>query len=419
MDLGRRVALFAANMSVFAILPFVVLPVTVHVAGSATWALVAVGQALGNVAAIAVTFGWEVCGPAMVAQLSDHERKTTYAKSLSARLWLAVPATAGLGAISWSTSEWPLVVFLSAMTTLLAVGLGSSWFYIGVGDPGSLMRYDTLPFAVAVALGATLSLCFTSITYLLVSQSLGAVYTVLVPAVVILRGRGLTSADFHPRTVIGSLREHASAAGAAATGGLYTSLPIPLLAVVDPAAVAAFAAADRVQKLTLSLARPVVQALQGWVPAGANHELNTRISRGMKVAAAVAVGAGAILAALTAPVVSLSTGGDIQVSAGLAICVGFAAAAIIASQVIGLACLSSLGLFGQVLKSTLVGAVTGLTLVALAGWQAGATEAWAALAAAESLVLVYQLVVMRRARVERAVKATVQSESRVHARPGS
>ena len=85
--MAKRISAFAGLPLLSSLTPFLLLPYIARVGGEGTWNALAVGQAVGSLAAILVALGWTLSGPARVAGTSDPElRRHLYAISLLTRL---------------------------------------------------------------------------------------------------------------------------------------------------------------------------------------------------------------------------------------------------------------------------------------------------------------------------------------------
>ncbi|WAP59491.1 hypothetical protein [Streptomyces sp. S465] len=386
----RRLSLFMVDSVMSTVPSFIVLWAVSRVADADTYGTVAIGQAFGVIGAIAVIWGWEIAGPPVIARADPQARKDYYAESIGARIWLFVPAVF-FGVIGlWFATDHSYLAIVAGLTGTLS-GLSPSWFYIGTGDSRSLVLLETVPNVAATLLGAWLTVLSGFVLPILVLPLLGAMVSPVVASVQILGSRRLRASDFHFSNVVAALRKDAAAAATGATTALYVTLPVLLLAAVNHGAVASFAAAERLERSALSLATPVTKVLQGWVPSTDQRLVVPRILRALVIGVATSATLATAAACTAAPILRLTTDGEISISLASSLFLGLIVGAIALSQVTGIVCLASLGLFAKVLTSTILGAVVGLVLVPAIGHHYGTAGALAALAVAELTVLLYQL----------------------------
>ncbi|ONK10476.1 hypothetical protein [Streptomyces sp. MP131-18] len=385
-----RFSLFMVDSVMSAVPAFIVLWAVSQVADADTYGTVAIGQAFGVIGAIAVIWGWELSGPPKIARADPQARKEYYAESIGARLWLFLPAVS-LGMIGlWFATDGSYLAIVPGLAGTLS-GLSPSWFYIGTGDSRSLVLLETIPNVAATLLGAFLTVYSGYVLPILVLPLLGALISPIVASVQILGTRRLCASDFRFANAVAALRKDAAPAATGATTALYVTLPVLLVAAVNHGAVASFAAAERLQRSALSLATPVTKVLQGWVPSTDQRIVVSRIFRALAIGAATSATLATITAFTAAPILRLTTGGEISISVSSSLFLGLIVGAIALSQVTGIVCLASLGIFSKVLTSTILGAIVGLGLVPVIGHSHGTVGALGALALAELTVLLYQL----------------------------
>ena len=73
--LGRRLLGFTFLPFVSSLAPFILLPLLARRVTSAEWAGLGTGQSVGMVGAVAITWGWQLVGPVLIAGVEAEERK--------------------------------------------------------------------------------------------------------------------------------------------------------------------------------------------------------------------------------------------------------------------------------------------------------------------------------------------------------
>jgi O-antigen/teichoic acid export membrane protein len=113
------------------------------------WSSIAVGQSVGALGAIAVSLGWTVSGPSLIAVMDPEDRAPAYLVSLVTRAvaLLAVAPLAAAAAWLLDSGGGPLAPATAVATCF--VGMSPRWFTIGLGASGDLLRFDVLPAVLA------------------------------------------------------------------------------------------------------------------------------------------------------------------------------------------------------------------------------------------------------------------------------
>ncbi|WP_207453788.1 lipopolysaccharide biosynthesis protein [Herbiconiux sp. SYSU D00978] len=377
---------------------FLTIPIVIQATGAAAWAGLAVGQAVGSIAGVVIGLGWPLLGPAKVAAYSDWERASYFRQSVLPRLTLLfifAPLTYVALTFSSPANSETEANFVAALTAL-TLALGASWFLIGEARPLRLLSIDTIPRAGGTLAGAITLLLGGSLWAFVLLQLLGAATACALTSFDVLR-RYPKPAQAAPKTADG-LRSQLGPVGMSLTATLYVSAPLVILSLIAPAAAPVYAMADRLQRFALRALQPVSQAAQGYVPAGGDvPETIRRLRLALKYVAPLALMCGAALALALPAAGSLLSGGEVFVPWQLAAPLGVATSCVIVTGVIGLSGLAPLGRFPAVFRSTMLGAVVGLSAAATLGMTNGAVGVGLAVALAEVTVLLYQLLALRAA----------------------
>ncbi|MCJ1694907.1 hypothetical protein MT349_03865 [Rathayibacter caricis] len=330
-------------------------------------------------------------GPGSVAVLPSIDRREYFDSSFSARSLLTAVALPLSGAVSWWLSpegHHVETVLVSSSITLL--GLGSGWYFIGTGAPGLLLLADTVPRSVSNIAGAVLMIHGAGLLSYALCQLAGAVLTVVLGRALVRRTT--TARVLHrfelPRPEV--YRHQLAGFSTAAVASVYQALPTLVIATAAPAAVAAYALADRLLKLANSAQAPFSQTLQSWVPAG-GQSLLLRRARSATATAVVVGGVAGLGLFVFAPIIGRAVGaGSITLTAEMALPLAVAFTMTIVSQCIGIACLVPLGRSGAVAAAALAGSLTaGAILFAAAGSHGEVGAMWS-VAGAEFVVVVIE-----------------------------
>ncbi|GLZ51672.1 hypothetical protein [Actinomycetospora sp. NBRC 106378] len=266
--LVRRIGGFAAVPFVGAITPLLLLPVIARVTSVEGWAAVAVGQSVGAVAMIVVTFGWNLSGPSRTAQADDAGRQALYREALASRLAAFLVVLPVEGVVAWllAPEGFRVVAVLMALA-VSATGLSPAWYAIGAGQARTLLVYDALPRVGAAVVGAPLLVLGAPLeTYpiALLAASLG---TTAVHARHTLGRFGLRAAL---RQV--DLRILVPDAASEIASGSYSAGAVALVGLgTGVRELAVFAAGDRLFRLSLYAISSLCNALQGWVAEPADR----------------------------------------------------------------------------------------------------------------------------------------------------
>jgi O-antigen/teichoic acid export membrane protein len=264
--LWRRLLLFFLVPAVAAVSPLLVLPVVARTAGQAGWASAIAGESIGTVASIAIGYGWVAIGPALISIAADDEhRGSLYRGSIIVRLSVAAIALPIMVVVCWLVAapggEW-LAILMGLQGALIA--LSFTWFSAGIGRPGAIIFYDSVPRLVvtlasagAIILGAPVEL------YPLAGVLVTLIGTGLFTVSILRRFPG----HWPSRTELRQLFRTGTPVALNDVGLVaYSSVPTPLVTITSsPADAAAFASADKMLKLGQFIPMTLANALQAWI----------------------------------------------------------------------------------------------------------------------------------------------------------
>ena len=262
----KRIAAFAGLPLLSSLAPFLLLPYIARVGGEGTWNALAVGQAIGSLAAILVALGWTLSGPARVAGTSDPRlRRRLYAMSLLTRLAafaVCIPVLAGVAALYGDGGHfWETFVMAAAQA---AAGLSPAWYCIAIGNAGLIARYDVVPRIVG--------------TIVCVPVLLATGLIILYPAAILVGGllgtyfftrrhsRRQDYAGLHAAPVLREIWALRAASGTTMAAAAYSATPILVVAAAAlPSGLAVFVSAEKLFRVGLMAVGALGSSLQGWV----------------------------------------------------------------------------------------------------------------------------------------------------------
>lgn len=382
---ARSVALLTAVSAVSAISPLIALPLITRAAGPDGFAEIAIGQALGTLAATIITFGWAVRGPVEAAR-SSHPARVFRASIVvrGANSLLVLPLVAVVAAFASHADDHALAI-VSALAFSLQ-GLSLSWYAVGVGRPLLSLIFDAVPRIVLNLAGALAALLTAT--------------PLLYPAILLVG----TLAAFLAATWFLGLRERFSVRAALADargayrGGWRTALaaglltfsetaPLSTLGVASSPAAIGFAPFDRVLKYGYIGVYMITGSFQGWVSSASGDAGLRRMRRavGIHVVLAFALGAGFALVVPWATPVVLGPGFDI--SSLTALFGGIALAAMTLATALGMCVVLPAGRDGAYLAAVCVGALLIVPAVLVGSSLAGVAGAAGGVAAVQLLVM--------------------------------
>lgn len=390
----RRLFGYFAFPLVGLVVPLLGLPAVTSRFGAAAWASIAVGQAAGAIAATAIELGWGWNGPIRVARAkSPLARQTHLALASGARLLAAAVVIPPMGLIAYiSASEYRGEAALTATAAAL-LGLSTTWYFVGIGQPWVLLLVDGAPRLVGVS---TATLLIAAGAPLVTYPAVG----LLIPAVVAFmlgsRVGGLqirSLSRFTLRRISRAIRSQLGVMTSRLLSSAYIALPVILMSAIAPVQqVAQYAAGDRITRMGLTALSPVPAALQSWVGRGSSRALRLhRAWRGVGVNAVMGVIAGAGVAFLLPAATDLILSGTSTVNSLDAILLGICVAEVCTSRAVGGLVLVVQANQRAYLVSTVIGASVGVVGVLSLGASWGATGAFLAIAVAEAGVLATQL----------------------------
>lgn len=320
----RRLAGFVLLPLLSLAMPFLLMPIVGRLVGTEGYASSLSGQAIGTISSVVVLWGWNVDGTVQVAQAGTaDERAELYARSVRTRLLLALavlPVTALVCALHARHGYAAAEVAMGLAYALL--GLSPAWFCIGVGRPGLLGLYDTIPRFLSTMIAAPLLVASGSLWPFPALMALGTAASLTLFHRRFARGRRWWPDG---RRTVGELAAQRHTAGINLVGQAYAQTPAPIAtATASAPEAAALASTDTLYRLGLFSAAAMGNAFQGWTlePGAADPR---RRHRAALVAHTVLGVAGIVVLVVAGPPVSsVVSGGAARATVPLCLLYGLA-----------------------------------------------------------------------------------------------
>ncbi|QDZ16447.1 hypothetical protein [Humibacter ginsenosidimutans] len=373
-----------------------VIPVVIIVAGAHTWATIAVAQGVAGFGMVLASAGWGVTGPTETAQLTDDRRGQYYLDSVVSRSWLFVGVAIVCAVITLILVPSQPAIGLLALLSALFPALSAGFFFVGEHSAIRFLLLETLPRQAGSLVGALLLFVTGNALWFVVIQLLGGVAATAMSSASILGRYSGWRVDLSLSRAILRMREHIPAVSMSAVSTLYVNLPIVVVQIFLPQLTAVYALAERIMRLGLYATRPYVQIAQGYVPRPDPGEQLHRAKRITTLTVYLGLAGGILYAAASPWVGSLLSGGTLHIDYAVSCTLAAALAAMLISQVTGFAVLTTYRMTAALAWSTVAGAIVGALGLIPAALTVGLVGVTTVLALSEIMVLVYQLIVLRR-----------------------
>ncbi|WP_142116997.1 lipopolysaccharide biosynthesis protein [Arthrobacter sp. SLBN-122] len=392
-----RLASFALTVGVGTIVGLISIPVITGVAGAQLWAVQAMAQSVAIMFGILVAFGWGTTGPSMVASADEALRPQLFLDSLVSRGYLFLIAAPAMAAVMIVLQPQHVLLVVLASIAYLVPFLGGNWYFIGEAKPKRLFIFDALPQLTGTLIGLAVLALTRDIVWLVATQLLfNMLALTLTCRVIIQSSETHVVPNFSSRQAFARLAHQRHGVVTAATGSLYVNLPLVAINLFLPAQLGIYLMADRIFRYGVLALSPLLQFIQGWIPEGGSENLRHRLVRSAQIAPMFGfIGGMGIF--LLGPVASEILSNGLVIFPGtLSGAVGLMFFAVAVSQILGLACLVSVGQGKILVQSTVLGAVCGAPAIILAALFTDITGVAWAVAVSEILVAAYQGRALRR-----------------------
>lgn len=351
-------------MALLAVASLALVPELIRAEGQSGWGSIAVGQAIGTVAAVVLGLGWQISGPAVVATSRPVESLRELEESVTVKGLLLVPLAALAAGVAFlAGGAHPGLAAAGAVSTT-SFGLTARWFFIGRAQPFVMLALETIPRVAGTVVGIVLMRAGAGGLVGLVSQFGGMLAAATLScAWIIVRGRRL---DRLPRrSVVATVRRQSTGLVASLTSATYAGAPVLIVSAVAPRIQPAYALVDKVQRQIGIALGPFTSVLQGWVPRGGIGVRHRRARQALALSTlfAMVIGLGVMLGGRL--LVAWLGGGIIEVSGEVYALMGSYVGLVVLESALATAILPALGRIDMVSRATWTGVLTGLPLIAL------------------------------------------------------
>lgn len=370
----ERVIGFGASMALLAVASLMMIPAMVRASGAVAWGAVALGQAVGSIGAVLVGYGWNMSGPAQLANAEPTRARTQFLESLLARLVLTLPVSAGVVVFSWISAPggYGLLAAVGALSAT-TVGLSANWYFVGMVQPWALLVSETVPRVAGTLAGTFAMWMGGSALDGALGQLAGMVAAVTVSAFWVLRSTLRHGARKVPRKAVPTvLVEQKDGVIASVSSTAMGALPVLLVAHANPSAQPLYAFVDKLQRQMAVALVPFVTVLQGWVPRG---DSVARARRTIQLGALAGLALSTVTF-LAAPLLSkILGGGELHTTWALNLSMGLFVGIGLYELMLSHAVLTTFNRLQFVASATLITGVISLALVVPGVQQAGALGA--------------------------------------------
>ena len=358
------------------------------------WAAIVIGQSIGGLLAIVVTWGWPLIGPRLVAGASEVEANNEYLQSVKVRALILLGLLPLAATIAWLLAPrgFELDCLLMAAAGG-AAGLSPAWFAVGRGLPSIIARYELIPRAVAMLAAAGAMAVTNSIV---IYPILLLTASILGPGVFTQRVRHQHSRWKQKQKLFGFLRRNATGVLAEVLGGSYSTSTTALVAGAgSPQVAGAYSSAEKIYRIGLFAVSSVSNALQNWIASVKVTEKAKRLRLALLIHCVLGVMGGLTLIIAGPWVTEILFTTELRASPTTCAWLGAAYLAISINTCLGRHFLAIAGRMRAVLLSTMVGGLVGIPSILLGVTHFGSEGAAAAVAASEAVVCVIQALAIR------------------------
>ncbi|MBC7764056.1 MAG: hypothetical protein H7201_20145 [Candidatus Saccharibacteria bacterium] len=387
---------YAASMLLLAISSLLAIPAMVAASGLHAWGAIAVGQSIGGVAATIIAYGWGLSGPAAIARANELGRMREYAESAVTKIALILPVAGMAFLIAWIVGrEFALFAGVGAVS-MATIGLTAGWYFVGRGQPWIMLLFETVPRVTGTVVGTVFMHTGSSALIGVIWQLFGMVAAFTLCSTLILRPwrmRVLRSIIRKPvRRVLLDQRQGITSS---ILSSLYASTPIVIVILLAPAAQPLYAVVEKVQRQVIVALGPFVTVLQGWIPrARGAAALHRRLRQGTIATSVFAATLGVLMLAAAPELIRWLGGGLVQPTLPILTLMATITAVSLFESVVSKAALSALERLDIVAKSTAIGSLVGLPLVAVGALTLGALGALVGILVGLVLRVILELVGM-------------------------
>lgn len=393
----RRLSGFAMTVVASTVVGLISMPLLILGVGAQVWGHFALAQSVAMLVTVLVSFGWGATGPSTVAGLPVCERPQFYAESFLARsaLYLCCVPVMALILSLLLNGDWAFGGF--AALSLLLPAVSGSWYFVGESRPTRLLFCDALPQMAGTVLGTLSTLATGTMVSFFAVQLLGNLSAVVISLIVVTRGQQVQWMAGGWKGLLATLWGQRHGVWTTTATTLYVTMPSMLVQVFLPTSLPMYAFAERLYRYASVAYSPVQQFLQGWVPAAGSGQLRRRVRSATLLSFSLGAAGAFALVLLSDLAAQLLTHGEIELQGQIMVAFGIGFLAVTVSGTVGLACLVALGRLRALSLASWGGAILGVPSLLLAAvFYDAVAVAWA-VALAEGVVALLQLIFLRRA----------------------
>ncbi|HTL40551.1 MAG TPA: hypothetical protein VL294_03680 [Pseudolysinimonas sp.] len=393
----RGLGLFGLSVLLNGVVSLITIPVLVAVAGADRWASMATGQSIGASFGVMVIFGWGLTGPVTIAVAQPGRRPGMFLDSLFARGVLLIPLLAVQAAVTFAIVPHAKLVAFLAGTAMTVAGASANWYFTGESRPDRFLLLDTVPRVSGTIVGVLACVATGDLLLFALGQLAGSLAALLLSSAVIFRGQALdVRAAARWSRIRRSLLDQRH--GVVATGLLAAYVPaaLAIIALFSPVLLPMFVLADRLGKFVAMAVSPLLQMLQGWVPAASGLERVRRMRLAGRVVTLTAIAGGVVYTVFLPSFSQLLTHGQVAFTVAAAIAFGINMTATIISPYLTNVGLMTYGRLRAIALSVAVSVVVTLLALLIVELVAPDQAVWA-LAGGNVFVTLWQWLVLRAA----------------------
>ena len=395
-----RLAGFAGIPFLSLLTPFLLLPILARITTPDGWASIAIGQSVGGVGALIVSYGWNLLGPVQVARKPVAERPSIYLESLISRSFLLAVFLGPLVFVSWILAPEGVQNYSVLMTIAVAFsGLSAVWYNIGTGKPRDIAIYDAFPKLLGT-LAASMCLIVTEwVAVYPIALFLSTVVGLFIFSRKTLHGNRMRT-KIELSSIVRVLRRGLAPAATDVAAGAYSTSAISLISVTaDSQQVGLYAASDRIYRVGLFALTALGNGLIAWVVEAPNRGANRRLAwAGISFATLGLLGF-VVLWLLLPSATTILFGADLAAEHLMSVGFGLSYIAVSMNTFMGRFVLIPAGRTRAVLLSTIVGAGVGVPSILIFANLWGAAGTAFALALSQIVVCFVQLPICIRVRL--------------------
>ena len=289
-----RLGGFTLSMALLAAASLFATPAMIAADGPMAWGSIALGQGIGAITCLIVSYGWAVEGPARIANGGTALRRREYMDSVRVRLLLVWPGIIVATSIASLIARHHVLFAAAGAASTTLVCLTNAWYFAGIARPYLWLLLETLPRVAGTTVGIALMVSGFSALAGLLSTATGMVLGFVFVSIWINRYERPRKADECTKsTVFELLRRRRHGITSVAGSQAFLTAPLVIVTMWAPAELPVYALVDKVRQLVSAGLNPVVVFMQGWVPRGGDASAGSRARLSLFATAAFCLVGGA------------------------------------------------------------------------------------------------------------------------------